>query len=94
MLRNKAAEKGANYVQLMTLTEPHSTGNCYDNEFIIRGVAYRLDSSGQATTQPASSCEPPCSPGYSCQAGQCIPVCNPPCDPGETCNSKRVCVKP
>jgi hypothetical protein len=48
-----------------------------------------------ATPQPAAApdrpCDPICSPGFACAAGQCIPQCNPPCEAGETCNRKRLC---
>lgn len=39
----------------------------------------------------SSSCEPPCSPGYRCEASQCIAVCNPPCGEGMRCNQQRMC---
>jgi hypothetical protein len=37
------------------------------------------------------SCNPICSPGFACAAGQCIAQCNPPCEAGEVCSRKRVC---
>jgi hypothetical protein len=40
---------------------------------------------------PDASCLPICSPGFSCQAGQCIPQCNPACEPTEICNRHRIC---
>jgi hypothetical protein len=40
---------------------------------------------------PGASCVPICSPGFSCQAGQCIPQCNPACEPTEICNRHRTC---
>jgi hypothetical protein len=39
----------------------------------------------------ATSCDPPCSPGFRCAAGQCLPLCNPACDPGEVRNKHRTC---
>lgn len=41
MLRNKALSMGAAYVQLITITEPHSEYGCYDNKFVIRGLAFK-----------------------------------------------------
>lgn len=41
VLRNKAAEMGATYVRINTMTEPHSEASCYNNTFVIRGTAYR-----------------------------------------------------
>lgn len=38
-----------------------------------------------------STCEPPCSPGYRCEASQCVAVCNPPCGEGMRCNQQRMC---
>ena len=38
-----------------------------------------------------SACAPICSPGFACQAGQCIPQCNPACEPTEICNRHRIC---
>jgi hypothetical protein len=40
---------------------------------------------------PDASCVPICSPGFSCQAGQCIPQCNPACEATEICNRHRTC---
>ena len=40
---------------------------------------------------PAAVCDPPCSPGYSCDAGACVAQCNPPCAAGEVCGGDRVC---
>ena len=40
---------------------------------------------------PDPGCAPICSPGFVCQAGQCIAVCNPACEPTEICNRHRTC---
>jgi hypothetical protein len=107
MLRNRAAEMGANYVTIMTMTEPYGDGQCRHNEFAIRGIAYRIQhqsatgvvvqpmAQAQPTTDPreASECTPPCSPGYVCQTGTCRAVCNPACRPGYTCGQDRVCAR-
>jgi len=96
LLRNRGARMGADYVQIMTMTQPHSEVGCFDNSFVIRGIAYKLGSPPPAATvAPAAattSCDPPCSPGYSCERDRCVPVCNPACDANEICNAKRVCV--
>ena len=42
---------------------------------------------GEAPT----GCTPICSPGFACQAGQCVPQCNPACEPTEICNHNRTC---
>jgi hypothetical protein len=42
LLKNEAARLGADFVQILTLTEPyHRNPNCFDNRFVIRGIAYR-----------------------------------------------------
>jgi len=50
---------------------------------------------GVKTKRPAAAeddgCNPICSPGFACKAGQCMPQCNPPCEAGEACSRKRVC---
>jgi hypothetical protein len=71
--------------------------------FISAIVARRSDvppaSPGAAPAAPAvpvadapdASCAPICSPGFACQAGQCLPQCNPACAPTEICNRHRTC---
>lgn len=36
-------------------------------------------------------CNPICSPGFACQAGECVPQCNPACAAGSTCGPDRTC---
>jgi hypothetical protein len=96
VLRNKAAAMGGNYVELMTLTEPHSEHGCYDDRFIIRGNVYRVgDAPPEApvakAAPPPDSCSPPCSPGYACSAGVCLAQCNPACAANEVCRQDRTC---
>jgi hypothetical protein len=40
-LRNKAKAMGANYVQIMSQTQPFPAHNCFVNEYIIDATAYR-----------------------------------------------------
>lgn len=40
-LRNRTVNMGGNYAQLISITEPHLRGECFDNEFIIRATAYK-----------------------------------------------------
>jgi hypothetical protein len=40
----------------------------------------------------AAECAPPCSPGYTCNAGLCQALCNPACGPQQICRTDRVCV--
>ncbi|MDB4982126.1 MAG: Periplasmic serine protease, DO/DeqQ family [Myxococcales bacterium] len=41
VLKNKAASDGADYVQIFTMTEPHSESGCFDQTFKIRGMAFK-----------------------------------------------------
>jgi hypothetical protein len=44
-------------------------------------------------SEPAATddCNPPCSPGFSCNQGQCIAQCNPPCPEAMWCSADRTC---
>lgn len=96
-LRNTAARKGANYVELMTMTEPHQdTRFCYDNRFIIRGLLFALPDAPATGSDAASDddCSPPCSPGFTCDEGACEPECNPECPANQVCRVDRTCGPP
>ena len=97
-LRNRAAARGGNYVQIMTLMEPHQDSlHCYDHRFVIRGMLYDVpDAQSESASEPTSpaQCDPPCSPGFKCDEGACEPVCNPECSPDQVCRSDRTCGPP
>jgi len=40
-IKNRAHSKGADYVQIFTITEPHLRGDCFDNLYKLSGTAYR-----------------------------------------------------
>lgn len=40
-LKNLALSRGASYVQMMSLTEPHGDAFCFRDEYTISGVAYK-----------------------------------------------------
>jgi hypothetical protein len=101
--REEAARKGADYVEIMTLIEPHSENGCFDQTFKIKGMAFKLGASNKkvanAPAAPASQpvgandgCNPICSPGFACVSGACVPQCNPACTPGQKCGQDRTCV--
>jgi hypothetical protein len=50
-LKNMAHEKGGDYVQLVTLTEPHLRGNCMDNVYTISGTLYKKTSDSPSPLQ-------------------------------------------
>ncbi len=96
LLRNEAGRRGATYVEIVTITEPHQEPRCNEQGYTIRGLAFRIDGSATApsaapSASTAPGCDPPCSPGYSCNAGACVALCNPPCSPGFTCAQSRTC---
>lgn len=97
-LRNRAAARGGNYVEIMTMSEPHQeTLRCYDWRFVIRGMLYDVAAGSADAAQSASNpsdCDPPCSPGFTCGEGACEPVCNPACPSGQLCRPDRTCGPP
>jgi hypothetical protein len=73
-------------------------------DVIVRGIVFRR--AGAPRLQPpspppqdrpterapaAEACNPICSPGFSCNAGTCMPQCNPACTEDETCGHDRLC---
>jgi hypothetical protein len=40
-LRNRTYDMGGDYAQLISLTEPHLSGDCFDNLYVIRAIAYK-----------------------------------------------------
>lgn len=40
-LRNRTYDMGGNYAQIISLTEPHLRGDCFDNEYVIRATAFK-----------------------------------------------------
>lgn len=98
LLRNEAARMGATYVKITEQIGPHGVEGCFVNGFVIRGILYGGVSEPQTIIVQATSggeltdgCTPPCSPGYTCEANQCIAVCNPICSPGYVCAQDRTC---
>jgi hypothetical protein len=113
LLREAAAQRGANFVKVTQVIEPYSGHDCVHREFKMQGLSYRLAGTSAvapgvaaaaapaplsapvvAVGTPAAplACEPPCSPGYACEAGICRALCNPACGAGQVCRADRVCV--
>lgn len=63
---------------------------CASNECAASGSAVRT-SGDQRFVETGPGCDPPCSPGYACNAGVCRGVCNPLCREGFICGDDRVC---
>ena len=101
LLREAAARRGADFVQLLTTTEPYSGRDCFHQEYSLTGVAYRVAPPApkpvpaavfvSAAPAPPSACSPLCSPGYECHGGVCEALCNPACAPGQKCRADRMC---
>jgi hypothetical protein len=134
LLREAAAQRGANFVKVTQVVEPYSGHDCVHREYKMEGLSYRLagtpgvapvaavaapispasastaasmSASAPSTPTPVTAatpavgvstpaaplgCEPPCSPGYACEAGICRALCNPACSAGQVCRADRVCV--
>ena len=107
LLKDAAAKRGANFVQVTKVVEPYSGHDCYHREFKMEGLSFRLAGTppvvaSAPTPAPAVAptvasamapdCTPPCSPGYACEAGVCLALCNPACRADQVCRSDRVCV--
>jgi hypothetical protein len=57
----------------------------------IRDAPVKPQAAAASDDDDDQACDPICSPGFACQAGQCVPQCNPPCQAGEVCSRKRAC---
>lgn len=88
-LRDKALDRGANYILLDSIMGPMATGRLYACPPGKIPDAAAPPGSGPAA--PASACKPDCSPGFACVDGRCVSACNPPCAAGQSCGADRVC---
>lgn len=100
-LRKKAVAGGGNHLVLDVLTPPNALE--YVPSFSIQArlfacpaarakvapVPARVEPSAQPA--PARTCEPDCSPGYTCLRAVCVSACNPLCGAGERCGVDRIC---
>ena len=104
-LREEAARHGANYVEIVGATEPHSEHECFEQEYKLRGNAYQVpvprppqleaaaptaSSLPDATPMPAASSGPGATPTPT-------DACSPPCSPGYACEGgacKPLCNPP
>lgn len=41
ILKNKAANKGGDYVQIFTITQPHFSPGCFSNEYTIQATLFK-----------------------------------------------------
>ncbi len=102
-LRAAAARRGADFVQVTSVTKPYSGHDCYHQAFTLTGMSYRLTPPALPSEVPASasSVAPPpaafavAAPSEPC-APRCSPgyachvgVCEPECDPA--CPAGDIC---
>lgn len=40
-MKNKASQLGGDYVQILSLSEPHLRGGCFDNTYKINGTLFK-----------------------------------------------------
>jgi S1-C subfamily serine protease len=52
ILRNKADERGADYVQIISQQGEHMTGLCLDRSYVINGFAYKKSTQSAKVTKP------------------------------------------
>jgi Domain of unknown function (DUF4156) len=92
-LKEKAAARGADFVSLISVTEPHSEHGCFDQRFVLRGMAYKLPIVGTGKGElgavpapnPPSATPAPTPPSATPPARGC----NPPCSPGYQCTEDK-----
>jgi hypothetical protein len=86
MLRNEAARIKADYVQMMTVTEPYSDGNCAHNEYKITAVAYRKGKSKKVKVKEDDVEETP-----KAEAKACVPGATQECLGPGACKGAQAC---
>jgi hypothetical protein len=82
-LRMRACQVGADTIYGVTESLASSASGVITATLAVRNQS--------AAKVAAAGCTPICSPGFDCQAGQCVPLCNPTCAPNEMCNRQRTC---
>lgn len=89
-LREKALERGANYVVLDAAFGPIANGRLFvcPPEALAGGGA---PAAAPPAAAAAPTCKPECSPGFACVDGACVSACNPPCAAGQRCGADRLC---
>lgn len=50
-IKNKAYQRGADYVQIMTIDVPHLHGSCFNNEYRINGNSYKVKTKAPASVK-------------------------------------------
>ena len=93
-LREKALERGANYVVLDGVFGPIANGriyHCPPEALAGDGAAAPPGGPPPAGAPASKPCKPDCSPGYACVDGTCVSACNPACAAGQQCGVDRVC---
>jgi hypothetical protein len=93
-LREKALEKGGNYVVLDMAFGPMAQGRLFACPPGAAEAVAQAPAAAPAAALPpssASACKPDCSPGFACVDAQCVSACNPACAAGKQCGADRIC---
>jgi hypothetical protein len=89
LLRNEAAKIGADYVEIMTVTEPHMEKECRRNEYKIIAVAYRTKGTTSAGPDSAKEAAPPKAEANA--AAVCVPGATQECLGPGACKGAQAC---
>lgn len=90
-LRQKAVDRGANYVVLDFVAGPMANGRLYACPEGAIPDPGAPPGAAPAAPPAQAACKPDCSPGYACVSGACVSACNPPCGAGKQCGADRTC---
>jgi len=81
LLKEAAAERGANFVKLTKVTEPYSGHDCVHREFKLAGLSYRLAGTPAPVpvAVPAAVAVPvaPSAAPVATSLADCTPICSP-----------------
>ncbi|HYP78136.1 MAG TPA: hypothetical protein VER12_19320 [Polyangiaceae bacterium] len=87
LLREAAAQRGANFVQVTQVVEPYSGHDCVHREFTISGLSYRLANTPSTASTASAASTPAAVPAAAPPAPLSPHECMPPCSPGYGCEA-------
>lgn len=93
LLREAAMQRGANFVKVTKVVEPHSGHDCYHREFVMQGLSFRLAGTPNAVplAAPAAAAAGSSAPPAPASTAGAVPAttldCTPPCSPGYACEA-------
>jgi hypothetical protein len=106
-LKAEGVRQGADYIEIISETEPHPETDCFDQEYRIRGMGYKLPPANvqppsEPTTRPvsppkAATVQEPAAASVASATAAPATDCEPPCSPGYQCEDgacKPLCNPP